>query len=250
MVATAPRVRELVKLAEVVAATGDDPLLVWAAQGLASGVRAFTRGDAVAVAAPGLSGHDRLAVCGGLDDTAVLVRRVLAEVGSTYRPIGDDSLVTALVGTLDELAIVDGFGWMDTVRTTRWPSEAAWLSEAELVEVDRLLRTGFPNSCAWPGRSGVRRWAGVRDEEGRLVAAAADAWSAPRAGFLAGVVTHPAARGRGYSAAVCAFVRDALIDRYGRVGLMVDSWNTTAIRLYQRLGFHLRPVAAASVRPV
>jgi GNAT superfamily N-acetyltransferase len=251
MVVTGPGMRELATLADVTSAAGGDPLLVWAAQGLAPGVRAFARGGAVAVAAPEVSGRDRLAVRGGIADTAALVPQVLAEVGPTYRPIGDDDLVTALVGTLDELVLVDRFGWMDTKRPTdRPPGERPprWLAEPELAEVARLLQLAFPNSYAWPGRPGVRRWAGVRDDTGRLVATAADAWSAPGAGFLAGVVTHPTARGRGYATAVCAFVLDSLVDRYGRAGLIVDFWNTNAVALYHRLGLRLRPVAAARVR--
>ncbi len=42
--------------------TSPDPLLRWAVQHPGDGARAFVRGAAAAVAAPGLSGRDRLAV--------------------------------------------------------------------------------------------------------------------------------------------------------------------------------------------
>jgi predicted GNAT family acetyltransferase len=97
-----------------------------------------------------------------------------------------------------------------------------------------------------PGRSGVRRWAGVADESGALLSIAADAWSAPEVGFVAGVATLPAARGQGLSRQVCAFVTAELVKRHGRVGLMVDAANAAAISVYQRLGYTYRAVAAAS----
>jgi predicted GNAT family acetyltransferase len=93
----------------------------------------------------------------------------------------------------------------------------------------------------------VRRWAGARDARGDLVAVAADAWSAPEVGFLAAVATAPAARGRGFGAAVCAHVLRALVAEHGRAALMVDGWNGAAIRLYQRLGLTWCPLAAARV---
>ena len=75
---------------------------------------------------------------------------------------------------------------------------------------------------------------------------AADAWSAPEVGFLAGVATHPVARGQGLSRQVCGFVTAELVKRHGRVGLMVDGDNAAAINLYERLGYTYRRVAAAS----
>lgn len=92
----------------------------------------------------------------------------------------------------------------------------------------------------------MRRWAGVA-EGNELVSVAADAWSAPDIGFLAGVATVPATRGRGHSRAVCGFVTAELMRKHGSVGLMVDAGNEAAIALYLKLGYGYRGVAAAAM---
>jgi predicted GNAT family acetyltransferase len=109
-----------------------------------------------------------------------------------------------------------------------------------------LLEEAFPKSHAWPGGDGVRRWAGIHHGR-RLVATAAEAWSVPGIGFLAGVATRPDVRGRGLATAICSFVIDELLGEHDRVALFADYWNAGAIATYTRLGFGLRPVAAAKV---
>jgi predicted GNAT family acetyltransferase len=84
--------------------------------------------------------------------------------------------------------------------------------------------------------------------EERLVAVAAEAWSVPEIGFLAGVATRPQARGRGLAASVCAFVTNELLAGRQRVALVADYWNSAAIATYRRLGFTLRPLGAARQR--
>jgi ribosomal protein S18 acetylase RimI-like enzyme len=137
--------------------------------------------------------------------------------------------------------------------TARWFADDAGVAE--------LLEEASPTSYAWPGDPGVARWAGIEDpgadlddrgglggalsERGRLLSVAADAWSAPEVGFIAGVATLPAARGRGLSRQVCAFVTAELVKRHGQVGLMVDGSNETAIGLYRKLGYRYHPVGAA-----
>jgi hypothetical protein len=70
-----------------------DPLLVWAARG----ERVWARGDAVVIACPGLSGRDRLIVHGGVESAVRLIREALAEVGPTYRRLGDEATIEAVV---------------------------------------------------------------------------------------------------------------------------------------------------------
>lgn len=87
----------------------------------------------------------------------------------------------------------------------------------------------------------------VGGEAEEPLAVAADAWSAAGCGFISGVVTHPGARGRGLGRAVCGFVLDALVARYGRAGLMVFAENAPAIAMYERLGMTKRLFRAAYV---
>ncbi|TCC12521.1 GNAT family N-acetyltransferase [Kribbella soli] len=221
-------------------------MIGWAAQGFAAGVRAWCAGSAVAVASPDVSKHDRLAVIGPVDDAARLTADVLAEVGPSYRPFGDEALIRELAERVPGLKFSASFGWMDAHEVPDLTTTAAWLAGDDGLE--ELLTEASPSSYAWPGHPGVRRWAAVTGERGELLSIAADAWSAPEIGFLAGVATHPVARGKGLSRQVCAFVTAELVKRHGRVGLMVDADNAAAIAVYERLGYTYRRVAAASVR--
>ncbi len=222
----------------------DDPLIVWARQDGRPGVRTWSRPGAVAVACPGLSRRDRLAVHGDPDAVAdLLTGEVLAEVGPTYRPLGDEDLIAAVAERVPQVRVSGRFGWMDVTAPVT-PGRGEWLDDDG--EVVRLLETAFPDSYAWPGGSGVRRWAGIR-EGGELRATAAEAWSVAEIGFLAGVTTHPAARGRGLAAALCGFVINDLLRDRARVALFADYWNVAALRTYRRLGFTLRPFGVAEL---
>ena len=231
----------------------DDPLIVWARQGDKPGVRVFRNADAIAVACPDVCRKDRVVVHGTADnvvpfadDPAEGVAALLGQVESSYRPMGDEKLIDELAAICDRVEVAGRFGWMETsspVRGSPTRTRAgAWLDRDD--EVAELLRRAFPESYAWPGGTGVRRWAGIR-QSGRLLATAAEAWTVPGIGFLAGVTTHPAARRRGLAAALCGFVTDELLREHARVALFVDYWNSAALRTYQRLGYTLRPVAAA-----
>ncbi|GAA3133792.1 hypothetical protein GCM10010466_25500 [Planomonospora alba] len=261
-------------VAEVVGACAGDAMVVWAAQGMRCGVRAWAWGEAVAVASPELNRRDRLTVRGPAGAVAELVRRVLPELGPSYRLLGERALVAELVERLPGARLLAAFEWMETGGPGEGPgagggSPAAavrvgagggvrrgagaadlcggvgWLPAEADGRVAELLAVASPSAWAVPGLAGIRRWAGVRGGDGALLAVAADAWSAPQVGFVAGVATAPAFRGRGLGEAVCRFVVGELAAGHGRVALMVDSDNAGAIRVYERLGMRLRPVAAA-----
>ena len=253
---------------ELVALSGADTLCLWAAQGLDGRSRAWRSmdGRAIAVAGPGLSSRDRLAVRGPAAAMVALADAVLAEVGPSYRPLGARELIGTLVDALPQLVPVATFGWMHRRRPAalasifvtagRLPAAAAgrladpaagWLPGAALPEVEALLAAGFPSSYARPGVAGVERWAGVRDDTGRLAAVAALGWCAPTVGLLAGVAVHPGARGQGLGRKVCAFVLADALDRHGAAALMVEDWNDPALRMYRDLGLRYQALAAAAV---
>ena len=235
--------REIETTADLIRASGSDPLIVWSAQGFGRGVRAWYDGDAVAVASPDLSKRDRLAVAGPAESVARLAIGVFAEVGSTFRPFGDEELVRELADRVPGMEFRAAFGWMETAEIPEMTTTAAWLDGDTGVE--ELLTEASPSSYAWPGRTGVRRWAALTGDGGELLSIAADAWSAPEVGFLAGVATRPVARGKGLSRQVCGFVTTELVKRHRRAALMVDRDNPAAIAVYRRLGYTYRSVAAA-----
>ncbi len=253
--------RELTTADEVRAASADDTLIMWAAQGLKPGARAWALGDSIAVACPDLFRRDRVFVLGDPAQAAALVRHALAECGPAYRVLGDESLLREVTSRVPELRFNAVFDWMDTDRPAPGtgtvgngvPGEAGdgvedprWLPQSDDPEVAALLKVASPSAWAQPGISGVRRWAGLR-REGELVAVAADAWSAPAVGLIAGVATDPAHRGKGHAEAVCRLAATSLVATHGRVALMVDADNYRALRLYERLGFVRRAIGTSRV---
>lgn len=245
---------EIYDHAELAALCGGDTLCLWAAQGLDGRSRAWRSADgqAVAVAGPGLSARDRLAVHGQAGALVPLAAEVLAEVGPSYRPLGDRELMGRLTAAMPALVPAAAFGWMHYSRPAGLrpdPGSAHWLPDDALPEVAALLTASLPGSYAKPGVAGVECWAGVRETAGPLVAVAALAWSAPDVGLLAGVAVHPVARGQGLGRNVCALVLAEALDRHGAAALMVEEWNHAARRMYQGLGMRYQAVAAAAARP-
>lgn len=246
--------REITGCEDLKSCCAGDALCIWAAQGLDGRSRAWAGDDrrAVAVAGAALSGRNRLAVWGAPDAAVPLLRRVLADVGPTYRPLGDSALIDVLVREIPELTGVGTFGWMERQRTTGdgrpADSAAAWLSACARGEVELLIETSLPDSHAKPGVPGVERWAGVRDHAGRLTAVGALAWCAPTVGFLSGVAVRPGARKQGFGRQVCEFLIAEALKVHGAAALMVNDWNHAAIRLYEGLGMRYRPLSAAMLR--
>lgn len=246
---------ELERLGDIERASAGDGQLIWAAQGrggesLGPGVRAWRHGTALAVASPNRQ-QDRLAVKGDSADAVVLARRILEEIGASYRLLGEAALIDELVRQMPALAPVHTFFRMETTSPSGAATAAVrWLDAREEMETTSLFARFFPDSYAQPERAGVHRWAGIVGEVDGSIgvkppAVAADAWSAAGCGFMGGVLTHPSARGRGLARAVSGFVLDALVNRYGRAALMVLTGNTPAIATYERLGMSKRRFGAA-----
>lgn len=237
---------ELSGLDEVRAACGDDELMMWLAQRLPyGGVRAWSGGRALVVASPDISLHDRMGVYGEADEACALVEHALAECGTHYRLLGEATLVEQVVAKVPALRASVRFSWMSLRSPAAGGEQVQWLPREAWGEVAELLAVHAPESYAVPGGSGVLRWAGIRDERRRLVAVAAEAWSAPTVGVVAGVATDASSRGRGLAGRVCGWVASHLIEQYGRAALMVDDDNAAALRVYERLGFERRQIAAA-----
>ncbi|WP_206184920.1 GNAT family N-acetyltransferase [Thermoactinospora rubra] len=240
-------------LAQVAAACGDDDLVMWAAQDLSRGRvwacgDAGDAGDAVVAACPGLARRDRMAVWGDAAGAARLVEHALGELGPSFRPLGEADLVAAVASKVAGLVVAGAFSWMSLARAPAGGATGGvgWLPPQAEGEVAALLARHAPQSYAVPGMAGVARWAGVR-VGGELASVAAEAWSAPSVGLVAGVATVAAYRGRGLAERVCRWVAGELVARYGRAALMVDDDNAAALRVYGRLGFTRRRIAAAAL---
>jgi ribosomal protein S18 acetylase RimI-like enzyme len=106
-------------------------------------------------------------------------------------------------------------------------------------EVTALLDVASPRRSVDPGDPTVRRWAGVRDASGRLVACGAELRRRP-AGLadLASIATHPDVRGQGLGTALTAWLTRRVLaegDPMCTLGVYAD--NLVARRLYTRLGY-------------
>lgn len=252
--------REVSDLEELHRLTGDNLLCEWTAQGFAErrgGVaRAWTTDDgrATAVACPALATKDRIALCGSLAAATGLIGLVLEEVGPTFRPIGDRTLIRRMTEMIElpqghSLEVKAPFGWMDRREPLdHAATEAHWLGDDRIDEIDDLLDRAHAHSDARPADPEIERWAGIVDDHDRLIATAGLGWSAPTVGYLVGVAVDPEHRGRGLGEQVCRLVADAAITERGAVGLMIDDDNPAARRLYEKLGLEYHPVLASHVK--
>jgi GNAT superfamily N-acetyltransferase len=214
----------------------DDPLVRWAAQALTSGGAAWEHNGAVAVHAPSLTRRRRLVLTGPAEGVASLL--AAHGRGVELRPLMSRSLALEVAPLMPSPWVEDKpFGWMDRSGTLDPPAEACWLSTTD--GVTPLLQAAMPDSWAWPGETGVRRWAGVHAGD-TLVATAAEAWSSVDVGFMMGVAVHPSHAGQGLGLRVCQFVASSLLSLYGTCALFVDNSNAPAIALYRKLGFTYR----------
>jgi ribosomal protein S18 acetylase RimI-like enzyme len=242
---------EISSLAELRSSAANDALCEWAAGPALQPQRAWAVDGAVAVLGLRLSGRDRLAVSGSPPAVSRLVDTAFARHHREIRVLGDSGLIAALGAIQPDLVVSEEFGWLQVsgdrlAKPERMPDQpASWLPAAVEHEVADLLNAHFPASYAKPGVPGVHRWAGARDTGGDLVSVAAEAWTAPGLGFLAGVATAESARGRGYARGVCFTVLSQLCAEHGRAALMVDMGNSQAVRLYLDLGMAWRALRSA-----
>jgi ribosomal protein S18 acetylase RimI-like enzyme len=103
--------------------------------------------------------------------------------------------------------------------------------------VARLLARSTDVTSAVPGDPGVRRWA-VVEEDGDLLACAADTSGASGVGHMGGVAVAPEARRRGLGAAVVGWLtRDLLLAGFDAVAVGVLVPEAGAQRLYDRVGY-------------
>jgi ribosomal protein S18 acetylase RimI-like enzyme len=119
------------------------------------------------------------------------------------------------------------------------------LGDRDAEAISAVLADAMPDSSTRPGDSRVRGWYGIREGDD-LVAVAADR-SRNDTGFLAAIAVRRTHQGRGFGAAVTSALTRSLLDEYAAVALGVMWDNSSAQRLYERLGYTNR-IERTSVR--
>lgn len=178
-----------------------------------------------------------LAAKGVPETVAALLAEIVEELPPAQRvtlPRGTAARLPAWVG-------LDGTDW-----DFRWLAAAPRVQPAEdrVVDLDddgavtALLAASSPTASALPGSRRVRSWVGVHDEDGTLLACAADTSNSSAIGHLSSIAVSPAARGQGLGSAVtAALARRFFVAGCELVTLGMYGDNTVGRALYDRLGF-------------
>lgn len=245
--------------AELVARSGKAPYLTYDAV-LSPGTTGYALGDAVAfLVQPHFSQRPvRVSLVGGSDPDA---QALLAWI-ATRRPWDDlagISIERHREPWLHRWFTVGTGGDWDWLYATVSPPRTAVEDRivtlddaADAAELIRLNDLGNPTAESEPGTGITERWTGIRDADA-IVSAAALHRSDTGHGLLAGIVTHPQHRGRGYGRAVTASLTRDLVTADGVAVLGMYSDNDTARALYDSLGYRVahrfssRPVHALRV---
>jgi GNAT superfamily N-acetyltransferase len=204
-------------------------------------------------------GRPELAVVGPGPDAA----KLLGELDPALIARGHEaSIVATAVPLLPERFGVSfpwAFRWTDAPPPrpvgdgiARWLDATGATDATAEAEVGALLDRGFPDASMRPGDPHLRRWAGLRDAGGVLVACAGDATGDDSLGFLASIASDPELRGRGYGAQISAWSTQQLLREHGTVGLWHMGDNVRADAVYTALGYrdeHRMVVVAGSSGP-
>lgn len=112
---------------------------------------------AVAVASPGAAGRDWLAIGGDQRDAVALARKVLAEVGPAYPPLGEARSIDGLAVQLPNREADHHYlWWRPTPGRGRCPGRTSGRTPTRPLRVGPLFDRFFPGSYAKPGASAHR----------------------------------------------------------------------------------------------
>ena len=227
----------LTTAAEVLVATGHDPFARGALRrSLLSG---WTGGGATAWL--GTDTYEPVTYLTALGDpgaVGALIGDVLAELPHRQRvtvPRGTGARLPAWVG-------LQGthwdFRWLPGAPPEQDGEERVVDVTADGPALEALLDAASPRTSVRPGSPLVRRWLGVRDRDGALLACAADTSAVTGVGHLSGIAVHPGARGQGLGKVVtAALARRQFAEGCDVVTLGMYADNDAGRALYDSLGF-------------
>ena len=166
----------------------------------------------------------------------------LAALAALVRSTG-----TLLLLQADEIVVPPGTVAVTTAQGVQMlASRLVTIAPREGATIEQLTEADAPAmlelaTLTKPGPFGARtqslgEYWGIK-EHGVLVAMAGERMRHTAFTELSGVCTHPSARGRGYSRALCAWVAGRILARGETPYLQAYSTNTPAIELYLSLGF-------------
>ena len=226
----------------------DEPLAAWVTQG------------AYAVIARDLEGGGDnmwLSAIGEPDTAARLVDTVLEDVR------GGDVAVAAPLGLTVPRSLgvarwggtANEFSTWDVMVTESvpppQPGEDAVRPLSDLPEIQAFLDAHSPRHSVRADKPAVLLWGGIRDEhDGTLLSIGALTLRGDRAPYLASIATVPRARGRGYGAAVTAFLtRSSLASGSPLCTLAHYDPNPAARSVYLRVGYRTTHQNISSLLP-
>jgi GNAT superfamily N-acetyltransferase len=258
--AVSPRIRRIDDYQELLDASGSDPFVrmevlrdepfaAWVTQG------------AYATIARDLEGDGReawLSAIGEPETVARLVDTVLAEVrgadSAIAKPLG--FTVPRSLGVARWGGTANEFSEWDVMVTESappaQPGEDAVRALSDLTEIQAFLDMHSPRHSVPADKESVQLWGGIRDEhDGVLLSIGALTLRGDRVPYLASIATVPHARGRGYGAAVTAFLtRHALVSGNSLCTLAHYHPNAPARSVYLRVGYRTTHQNISSRLPV
>ena len=236
--ASAAELRALAPDDLYVAQVDDSAAALWAGEGGAVGWL---------VPSPRFPGSGHLVALGAADAAVALLVDVVAETDSAGDlTVGSATLPRAAVPVLPAHLGLDRPNEWEWFATTSSPpvqpaeDGARWLGEPDHDDIVALLRAHSGRHDAEPGQPHAKRWCGIRDDVGDLVAVAAHTQTWSTIPFLASIATRADQRGRGLGSAVTAWITRRLLEEGSpRVTLGMYSDNDGARRVYLRLGYRV-----------